>query len=247
MKGLRTDYGFGWAQVPARLDHSLDCFLCCPGPSLIDAPTELRGPGRIIYGMNTSYPRVKPDVWIGSDRIACYDRALWSEPFPKICRHYKGDTAEFRYRYNVFFAETEDVDASHIFTRREGEIEFVWPRNTLLFALHYIVWSGGKRIFFVGCDMGGQRDYWHNLELSDQQRQSNRDLYAAQTETLRWLTPIAERHGVTFTSCTEVSPLTDFMACMPLEAALAASASCVMPPGPIVHSTDADRAAGILR
>jgi len=53
--------------------RGLDCFLCCPGPSLADVRQErLHVPGAVVIAVNTAYPRVRPDVWIGMDRPECY-------------------------------------------------------------------------------------------------------------------------------------------------------------------------------
>ena len=181
---LWFDPGTGWEKYrAARLDHASEAFLCCPGPSLATVDRELRGPNRIIYALNTAYPKIKPDVWIGTDRIACFDRGLWHEPFPKICRRIQGDTERMRFCPNVFFADVDDCDPANIFLRRDHDAKFVWPHNTFIFALHFIIWSGAKTIRLVGCDMGGcgadgqSRDYHDDRQLPEKLRKSNQALY----------------------------------------------------------------------
>ena len=42
--------------------------------------------GVYVVGINTTYPKIKPHLWIGMDWPECYDRKLWNEPFMKIAR-----------------------------------------------------------------------------------------------------------------------------------------------------------------
>ncbi len=238
---LWTDPGTGWERVRgARVDQASDAFLCCPGPSLAAVPGDLRGVNRVIYALNTAYPHIRPDVWLGTDRVSCFDRRLWWEAFPKIARYYEGDTGLMRHCPNVFYADIEDSDPAQMFLRRDHDVKFVWPRNTLIFAVHYIIWSGVKRLNFVGCDMGGARDYHDDRELTEKQRGGNRRLYQSLVGTLGRLTPLAARHGITLRSCTPDSPLNAFMPFMPLDAALRACAEAAPAPGELVHSMEAE-------
>ena len=57
------------------------------GPSLNSINTSsLTGPGKTVFGLNTTYPKVRPDIWIGMDDPRCYNRQVFYEPFPKIMR-----------------------------------------------------------------------------------------------------------------------------------------------------------------
>ena len=71
----------------AKKDMVNDAYLVCTGPSLSDVdPDTLVGVGRFVLGINTSYPYIKPDMWIGMDHSQCYHPSLWFESFPKILR-----------------------------------------------------------------------------------------------------------------------------------------------------------------
>lgn len=239
---LWFDHGTGWEKYRgARLDGP-DAFLCCPGPSLALLDQDLRGPNRTVYAVNTAYPKVKPDVWIGTDRIACFERSLWREAFPKICRKVEGDTERMRHCPNVFFADVDDCDPTNIFLRRDHDVKFVWPHNTFILALHYIIWSGAKRIYFVGCDMGGEKDYHDDRVLSDDLHKSNRRLYDALTRDLMGLSRTALRHGIQFVSSTEGSPLNHFLPFITIEDAIAKCETGVPESGPLLHSRQADAA-----
>lgn len=216
--------------------------MCCPGPSLRYAG-DIRGAGRTIYALNTAYPKIKPDVWIGLDRAACFDDALWCEAFPKICRKIDGDTTKKRYHPNVMFVDLENKDPAKMFICREDSSRFVWNGNSLIFALHYMIWKGHKKIHFVGCDMGGYRDYCDDRILTSEQRASNRKLYQEQVETLRRLTPLAKRNGIDFVSCTPDSPLNRFLPFVPLDEAIRVINNALAPSPAVLHSDDAENIA----
>ncbi|HEY3835092.1 MAG TPA: hypothetical protein VGL72_00900 [Bryobacteraceae bacterium] len=187
---LWTDRGQGWVQCrDARADNPSAAFLCCPGPSLAGVP-DLRGPGRIVYALNTAYPQVQPDVWMGLDRMGCFDARLWHEAFPKITRRFDDDNIRMRHCPNVHYADLEDASAEEIFIRRDNSSKFVWVKNSFVFALHFLIWSGHKTIHLVGCDMGGERDYYDDRKLTAEQRGNNRRLYDDLVRTLRRLAPI---------------------------------------------------------
>jgi len=173
--------------------------------------------------------------------MGCFDPALWHESFIKVARKFKGDTERMRHCPNVFFADLSDhPDPVEMFMRRDNESTFVWPKNTLLFALHFLVWSGHKEIHFIGCDMGGEKDYWDDRKLTLEQRTSNRRLMSQQVAALQRLTPVAARNGVRFVSSTKESPLNAFMPYEPLEDAVARLNAKVQR-RPVMHVRDADK------
>lgn len=240
---LWTDQGAGWRTASfARVHTENDAYLCCPGPSLADAPAELRGAGRTIFAINTAYPRVKPDFWLGTDRIACFDRGLWREAFPKITRLIRGDNDVDAIRLcpQVYYADIDEIDERNMLFRRDHDVRFVWPTNTLMFALHFAIWTGHKRVHLFGCDMGGSRDYYDARELAPAERRQNRHLYASQVTALARLTPLAAAHGITLLSCTPGSPLNAFMSFAPLEASLALSSASVPDGSAPIHSMAAE-------
>ena len=82
---------------------------------------------------------------------------------------------------NVLFADVDkNSDPEAIFKLRNHNIKFVWQKNTLAVALHIAIWMGAKSLFLLGCDLGGEKDYYDDRVLSDQQRQYNASLYKEQ-------------------------------------------------------------------
>ncbi len=245
---LWYDCGNGWVKSRglARCSLGADAYLCCPGPSLADVnASALNGPGRMVFAVTTAYPRVRPDVWVGTDVPECYDRRVWAEPFVKVARGNYGSSRcqgrtlkEFP---NTFFADIENAPFCEILDRRAHDVRFVWNRNTFTTALHLVIWMGGRRIFLVGCDFGGKSDYHDGRKLSDDQRSRNRGLYANLVNDLRDLAPAAKERGIEIISCTPDSPVNEFLPFVPLSEALALSESQVPDRRtPILHAADAE-------
>jgi hypothetical protein len=212
------DCGEGWSPVSwARKDLGLDAILCCPGPSLknID-PATLKGPGRKVFAINTAYPTVKPDMWLGMDEAYCYDLNLLNESFPKVFRGtYCEMTREGRKVKHC--PETYFADVAHVppgktmLDLRAHDVKFAWHNHTLGVALHMMIWMGAKNIYLVGCDMGGEKDYCHELTLTPDQRSRNHKLYTQQTVFIEKLAKAAKEHGITIWSSTPDSPLNRFL------------------------------------
>ena len=220
--------GTGWAESKrAKLDMGADAYLCCPGPSLKSInPDTLKGRGRVVFGINTSYPHIKPDIWMGLDSIECYDRNILHEPFMKIFRtpfasRMKCDGKMVKEYPNVYWASvTEPKDGETMFDRRAHSSHLVWHKSTLMATIHLMIWMGAKNIYFAGCDMGGKQDYWYGNTLKRDQKRYNARLYKLQTAHLRELAEIGKKRGINFFSVTPDSPINDFMEYLPLEEAL---------------------------
>lgn len=202
----------------AKEDMGCDAYLCCPGPSLnlIDSNT-IKGRGRKVFGINTTYPYIKPDIWLGMDRIECYDRNILFEPFMKIFRgplipqmYFDGKSIT-KYQDVYWLGIEKPKEGKTLFDYRDDLICFVWHKSTLMVTIHLMVWMGARNIYFIGCDMGGEKDYYNETVLTSQQKEYNRRLYSTQVNHLRELTEIAKTHGINFYSATPNSPINEFM------------------------------------
>lgn len=214
----------------ARPNMNADAYLYCPGPSLADVEDgDIHVPGALSFALNTAYPKVRPDYWIGMDYPDCYDHALWGEGFRKVCRLGREnelvDGVPIKEFPDVYAATTvADVNMEYVFEHREANIPFAWFNHTFGVALHMMLWMGAKRIHFVGCDLGGSKDYYDDRELSPENRTINRRLYGKiGNGFISAFVRIGEQHGVECVSCTPGSPLNDKMRFVPLKHALAAS------------------------
>ncbi len=240
--GLFYECGNGWADTKfAKKDMGLDAFLCCPGPSLV--PVE-RGRGRKVFAVNTAYPKVIPDVWVGMDHLECYDRGLWGESFMKILRgnyweqEYNGKAV--KYHPETYFASLEKPKTS-MFHLRQHTSKFVWYKHTLGVAIHIMIWMGARRIYFVGCDLGGERDYYDDRKLDADLKKYNRKLYSNQVEFLRKHTLEAKAYGIEFISCRPDSPINEYMDYVNVDEAIRRSEEAVSyRDEPILHAKEAD-------
>jgi hypothetical protein len=209
----------------ARKNLGLDAILCCPGPSLKNVP-DLRGAHRKVFAINTAYPTVKPDIWLGMDKPNCYDGNLLFEGFPKILRGpYSKHTHLNQLLRNypeTYFADVKvPANEQTIFDLEGANTGFAWHKHTLGVALHFIAWMGAKDIYLVGCDLGGVEDYCHELKLKPEHREINRRLYAQQIVFLEEFAKQAGKHGITLHSSTQDSPINEFLSYTSIDALLA--------------------------
>jgi len=246
--------GNHWKDVSlARADMKGDAYLVCPGPSLADIDAEkLRGRGRKVFAINTAYPKVKPDVWMGMDRAECYDPEIWAEPFMKIVRGNYTDMQAggepIKNYDNVYFADVkEPAPGKTMLDYRNHNDPLVWHNNTLAAMLHLIIWMGGKRIYLVGCDMGGKKDYYDDRELPPEQREYNRKLYKAQISFIKALSERARSLDVQLISSTPDTPLNSFLQYIPIEEAISESErKATVEKTEIKHALDAERKVAVI-
>ena len=160
-----------WRNRPIRMSQasSRAAFLCCPGPSLagVDEKQFFR-PGIFVAAINSAYPKLlRPDIWIGGDTPECYHPNLMHESFPKF---FQGGNTEYKFEdlHSLKYAfNTHFIDVKSTAFMSDMNSDFVsFPRSTFLMALELLIKMGFKKIYLVGCDFGGERDYWHKDHLS---------------------------------------------------------------------------------
>jgi hypothetical protein len=212
-----------------RKNLGLDAYLVCPGPSMAQATfVDMRGPGRFVLGINTSFPCVIPDMWIGMDRPESYDMSLWRYPFPKLMGSlYKDDVFHgiaLKELPNVHFIGGVKGEVVEILMRRDPTSELLWVENTFWTALHALILMGAKRIHLVGVDLGGGKDYHDNRVLNGKQRALNQGKHQHILDTMPSLVAIARKmDGIEFVSCSPTSPLNQCMPYKPLTECLGES------------------------
>lgn len=230
-----------------REDMGTDAYLYLPGPSLSQVDFDVRVEGTTAFAVNTAYPRIKPHYWIGMDKPGCYDSRLLYESFPKIIRgtyfkHSYRDRLLRDYPFTYFADIQKPVKGiEDIFTVKKDDLFFAWFNHTLGVALNFIVWMGAKKIHFVGCNLGGTKDYHDDRVLTDVQRKHNRLLYNQQKTFLKEFTALGKKYGVMCISCTDDSPINEFMPYIPLHMAIEMSRSVVGDIVPVKHALDAEQ------
>ena len=231
-------YECGQGLVPtflAKANSEIDAYLFCSGPSLLDLEFDsFRDKPIYKVGINTTYPRVKPDLWVGMDEPRCFNDNLWTEPFPKILRyqfnHHKVGKTPVRNFPFVYFAEIDEKITRNapreLFNRRAHKTKFIWTNNTLTVSFHLLIWMGFKRIHLLGLDLGVGEDYYDDSiesrpfnhdptspsgKISDKQRGKNKRLYNQQIKFIKQFCEFGQKMGVELISCTKASPVNAFL------------------------------------
>lgn len=142
-----------------------DALLVMPGPSLkLAAPLieSMDRRGAVVIGCNTSFPAVRPDVWVGCDHPECYDPSLMYQPFPKIMGNAYAEKPwrgrRIKQFPNTLFIDRDPRNAVDLPTnafapsRLGAQPFFVWGW-TFFTAIHVAAWLGCRRIYLVGADL----------------------------------------------------------------------------------------------
>lgn len=195
------------------------------GPSLgkIDI-SKLKGPGKTIFGLNTTYPHVIPDIWVGMDDPKCYDRRVFHESFPKIVRgNYFNRECEgipLKKLSNVYFASVSEFEhKADIFYRIGSDTTtFIWDRNVFITAMNLILYMGFKKIYLAGVDFSlDEGDYSYSNSLTDKQKKWNTSLYSKLYDYTEWLASTGTYCGIDIQSISPDSPINEVLPYIPLE------------------------------
>ena len=178
---LWSHNGERWQTVNLhKKENGLSAFLCGGGPSLnLVNPKFLNGPNRLVFGLNNTYPLIRPDYWIGMDDADCYDARLFWEPFSKVLRGNYGDNLcrgfSLKTLNNTLFADVVDYDDK-------------------------------MDIFLFGVDLNNQdQDYFDGTYLTKEQKDSNSLLYNQLFNFLAKFKEKAEPLGYNIVSCSHGS------------------------------------------
>lgn len=232
-------YECGRGLVPcqmAKANVGIPACLFLSGPSLSEVnQSDFNDTGLFKVGINTTYPKIRPDMWIGLDFPKCFNKNLWKEPFPKVLRYaYNMHEVDGQKVRNFPFVSFASLDSKYTknpaleaFNRRSHKVNFIWTKNTFTTALHILVWMGFKEIYLFGADFGGEKDYFDDSSeyrpfnhdpnspsgsISDKQRKLNKTLYKQQLVFLKKFAKNGLRIGLQLISCTKSSPANSFLA-----------------------------------
>jgi hypothetical protein len=204
-------YSNGYQGRPVKMSQALSraAFLCCPGPSLAGVEErKLFRPGIFVAAINSAYPKLlRPDIWIGGDTPECYHPNLMSESFPKffqggVSETKFGDLYALRYAFNTHF-----IDANQNTFMSDPKSETIsFPRATFLFALEFLIKTGFRKIYLVGCDFGGVRDYWHDGHLTKELAEANRRVHEYCVSEVHKKIDVIEQYTKLY-SCSTPSPI----------------------------------------
>lgn len=234
--------------------HKQTAILVAGGPSLNKMDVNaLRGPGKVVLGLNNSYPLVKPDMWMGMDAPHCYDRHLLWEAFPKYLRAGYWD----RYLQGTMLRDLPGVtwvnvekppkewkeDWNYIFNQTgKNTPTFVWYKNTFAVALNLLLHMGFKDICLAGVDFDNSKaDYYNDVKLDQEHRQLNSNLYWHLFKYTRHVAKEAKQKlGVTFRSISPLSKLNEHIPFLTLEELNMEIAMRLPQKGKLYNSTELD-------
>lgn len=197
------------------------------GPSLNKIDIQaLTGPGKTVFGLNTTYPKVRPDIWIGMDDPKCYDRKLFHEPFPKIMRgNYHTKDCEgipATDLPNTYFASVAPINnhKADIFYRIGEETEtLVWDKNVFVTALNLILYMGFRKIYLAGVDFSLENGDYHYSEnvLENKHKKWNASLYNHLYKYTEWIASTGKFCGIEIMSISPQSKINDVLEYISLE------------------------------
>ena len=218
-----------WQPVPMCNSYSgMYGIIVGSGPSLNSIDTSLlKGPGKVIFGVNNSYPKVVPDIWVGMDDPKCYPRDLYFQPFIKVLR---GGYQDRQIENNIFvcnltnvmYLSTDTEFTKHIeevFKRRLPNTCAPWYKSALFAAITIAIWTGVRQIFFVGVDLSTsvQQYYTDRLSLSkpleDRANKQFVELYKMLQDTYT----LGRKEGILLKSMSKDSKINEFMPYVDIE------------------------------
>jgi len=188
--------------------------LCCPGPSLREGD-DYRGWGRVVLALNTAWPSVPADVWVGADKPDCYHRALWHRPMPKFTRLARQfDTVmgePIKFVPHIYFMEDLRYPLLEEF-KKYAATKFCWDKASLWYPIHLALHFGIRKLYLLGCDFNNRvKHYCHDKTLTVAKRDSNQRLYDRLAAALQALTPTLRKLGLELRSGTAESPINAFL------------------------------------
>jgi len=143
---------------------------------------------------------------LGTDLLTSSEQQFSPGNFPR--KHLIGrDVFEMP---NSFFMDVEPGDLRDVFQRqRDIDTMFVCAKNTMVSALHLIIWMGFRDILFFGIDLQGP--YFDNRELEHKQEDSVRTLLGQELQFLEQFTVTCRIAGIKLRNGSPKSKLTEFM------------------------------------
>ena len=206
----------------SKEDMGLDVYLCASGPSLEEVDNDkLQESGAYIVAINNSYPKIKPHLWVGMDDPSCYHHKIWTDPCMKVLRGgYANRTyhgIDVKYSHNLFYADCKwysDEERENMFEplEKNGRRIFIWTKNVVGITMHMLVHMGAKRIHLLGSDLNNsKKQYWDSIVRDDEMKSRNQRTYSQIVDFYKWFSEKGKKYGIELISCTEGSPINDFL------------------------------------
>lgn len=241
----------GWEDARFwRPAHKMKAILVCGGPSMnkIDL-SKLRGPNKTIFGVNNTYPKVYPDVWLGVDDPHCYNRHVFYEPFVKIMRAGYQDRlcegSRIDFNNNLYYASLDDCKYVELFKRfGKHTTKFIWHWDVFTLAINIILYMGYREIYLVGCDLSLKEGAYHSSEqkISIELQEYNTSLYEKLYGYLVWINKNFSRlDNLKIYSMSPMSRINDIFDYKSIEELNASILQDLPPLGKLYHTKEIDQ------
>jgi hypothetical protein len=199
--------------------------LVCGGPSLkkIDV-SKLKGPGKVVLGLNTTYPYIVPDMWMGMDDPRCYDRNILLEAFPKFLRGplHKRVVQGIQPKdlHNVHYINVRKCKWIEMWkSYHRDSASFVWHNHVMAVAMNLLLSMGFKEIYIAGCDLTmADKHYFDDRQLIGKEHDRNVALYREMIPWIKYISEnITKETGCKLFSLSPDSTINDMMPFMTVE------------------------------
>ena len=241
----------GW--LPSNFYRSFTAsagILVAPGPSLdkIDI-TKLLGPGKTVFGINTSYPKVRPDIWCGMDNPKCYNPLIFHEGITKIYRggfqQHTVDGVKLKHLPNVHFISLDEVpytEKTKFFKYLGSDTEkLIYMKNVMVTTINLMLHMGYKNIYLAGVDLSFSNQVYAEgtgAELREYQKDWNKNLYDWLAKWLDWIADTLRFVDINIYSISPDSPINKFLPFLSIEELNKQIETELPPIEPLVHCSE---------
>lgn len=232
--------------------------LVAPGPSLnrIDT-TKLSGPGKTVFGINTTYPKVRPDIWCGMDNPACYNSHLFHEGFIKIYRggfqQHEVEGIKLKHLPNMHFISVEEVsyaDKTKFFKYLGYDTNvLIYMKNVMVTTLNLMLHMGYKNIYLAGVDFSFDNEVYAEgtgAKLRDYQKDWNKNLYSWLANWLDWVADTLRFVDIKIYSISPDSPINKFLPFISIEELNKGIEQELPLVKPLVHCSELEKHSSLL-
>lgn len=198
-----------------NLYNGQSCFLIGGSPKLLKEDLTLfQKPGVVTVAMNNSALTVKPNLWVGGDNPACYDKhILYDASILKLARFNRGhilvDKRPWKFFPNTIFywLRKEEYFTERNFFKPDKGV--VWWGNTWWVALQLMWRLGFRTVYLCGCGfkISKEEQYSWKTALSDEEISSNTKLYNKTVTRMNRMQQLFDEHDFNIINCTPDSPL----------------------------------------
>ena len=193
-----------------------ECVIAGGAPSLKDFAKGANGLRIPILAINNAATVVRPTMWVGGDKPACYDPSILINPtimkFAIITRRRIDVLGKPWQEWpNTFFFGTKEGFTTTNFLNRDRDL--AWWKNTFFIALQLAYRLGFRTVYLAGCGfhIDKEAQYAWKTNLDEGELKQNKRLYSDTVRHLKDLLPHFGERGFRVVSITPDSLANDII------------------------------------